>query len=62
MTGLTERERELHDWYARNARARGHADDCRLVTEPRNWPTMFGRPRCTCERPGSTSTPTTERS
>ena len=62
MTDLTDRERELHDWYARNARARGHAETCDLVTEPRNWPTMFDRPRCTCGRPDRNATPTTERS
>lgn len=39
---------ELHDHYARNAQARGHAPTCRKVTDERNWPTIMGRPPCTC--------------
>jgi hypothetical protein len=54
-----EQHRELHDHYARNALARGHAPGCPVVTGaggrvwtgvPVNWPTIFGRPACTCPR------------
>lgn len=41
---------ELHNHYARNALARGHAEDCALVTEFGNWPNIMGRPACTCPR------------
>lgn len=47
---LTERERELHTHYASNALAVGHEPDCSKVTTARNWPTMFGRPDCTCPK------------
>jgi hypothetical protein len=43
-------EQELHEHYASNARACGHADDCLKVTLPVNWPTLWGKPLCTCGR------------
>lgn len=48
MTDRTSTDRELHDHYASNAKATGHAGDCALVTADRNWPTIMGRPACTC--------------
>jgi hypothetical protein len=48
----------LHDHYARNALACGHAETCEKVTAEINWPTLLGRPACTCgrdERRGSRS-------
>ena len=50
---LTEREHLLHVHYASNALAVGHEPECERVTTARNWPQMFGRPRCSCgaERP-----------
>lgn len=39
----------LHEHYARNALARGHSSECELVTANVNWPTMLGRPACTCQ-------------
>lgn len=47
-----QRHQELHDHYASNAIARGHAADCDLVTTPINWPTICGRPICSCEVQG----------
>ena len=51
-----DREQKLHDHYASNARARGHKDTCQLVVGhwttksgvDVNWPTLNGRPVCTC--------------
>lgn len=56
MLRMTTLEK-LHEHYARNARARGHAEGCAVVTGDRvwdgvavNWPTIFGRPSCTCKK------------
>lgn len=38
----------LHTHYASNAQACGHEATCALVTTPVNWPTLMGRPECTC--------------
>lgn len=46
---LTGKDAEEHAHYARNARARGHAETCAKITTPVNWPTLFGRPACTCK-------------
>jgi hypothetical protein len=46
---MTEREQMLHDHYASNAKARGHGESCDLVAVDHNWPTILGRPRCTCK-------------
>jgi len=48
--GLSQDEYDLHTHYASNAIANGHAADCRTVTEPRNWPRLFGSwpIPCTC--------------
>lgn len=44
---------ELHDHYASNAKARGHAATCEKVTRPVNWPTLFrGTVPCTCGHGG----------
>jgi hypothetical protein len=48
----TPLSQELHDHYARNAIARGHAVDCALVVAFRNWPTICVRPECTCYHGG----------
>lgn len=60
MTTVASIER---DWgtsrhWARNARTRGHAETCEMVAGfwttvhgvPVNWPTLYGRPDCTCGR------------
>lgn len=49
---LSETEQELHEHYARNAKARGHEATCDKVTVFRNWPTLLGRPACTCGHGG----------
>lgn len=55
MQSHQQRQVDLHDHYARNARAVGHSDECRKVTDVRNWPTIMGRSPCTCGRePGPT--------
>lgn len=40
----------LHAFYAGQARESGHAEDCRKITDERNWPTLFraNRTPCTC--------------
>ena len=51
-----DRDQATHDHMARNARSRGHAENCDKVaghwTTAQgvgvNWPTMLGRPACTC--------------
>jgi hypothetical protein len=50
---MTPKEQELHDHYARNAKACGHAATCRKVTDNINWPTISGRPPCTCGKEAS---------
>jgi hypothetical protein len=50
---MTERELALHRHYARNAAACGHRPTCEKVTADRNWPTIMGRPRCTCGQESS---------
>ena len=40
--------REVHDHYAKNAKAYGHDEKCEKVTAWVNWPTILGRPTCTC--------------
>lgn len=52
-TGPTRAE-ELHAHYAANAIATGHAADCAMVTADENWPTIKGRPSCTCRVGGNT--------
>lgn len=39
-----------HDHYASNSKAQGHTSACALVTAPINWPTLAGRPACSCEQ------------
>lgn len=46
--GMSPGESAMHTHYASNALAQGHAETCARVTTPRNWPTMLGRPDCTC--------------
>lgn len=46
--GMTEGERGLHNHYASNALAQGHAASCEKVTASRNWPRLGRRVRCTC--------------
>lgn len=46
----TQKEHELHVHYASNALVGGHAADCDKVTTAINWPTILGRPSCTCGR------------
>lgn len=59
---LDGRDLELHDHYAKNSLAVGHSPLCEKVVAGRNWPTMVGRPDCTCGLiemvydPGSPST------
>lgn len=51
-------DQELSDQHVRNARALGHTDECQMavglwVTKDGvrvNWPTLLGRPVCTCGR------------
>lgn len=45
---LVGKDAETHAHYARNAIACGHKETCAKVTTPVNWPTLFGRPGCTC--------------
>lgn len=60
MTFTKEQDQALHDHYARNARSQGHADTCQKVvglwTTNKgvgvNWPTIMGRPQCTCGAQG----------
>jgi hypothetical protein len=41
-------DQACHDHYASNAKARGHTPKCLLVTKAINWPTIAGRPACSC--------------
>lgn len=52
VPALTEREAELHIHYASNALVRGHAANCRKVTDARNWPTLWPDSPCTCGHGG----------
>ena len=53
-----ERMQETHDHYEKNALVNGHRNDCQLVVGFWktnngvwvNWPTLNGRPKCTCGR------------
>lgn len=47
---LEGRDAEQHEHYAKNSIACGHATTCAKVTTPVNWPTLFGRPACTCAK------------
>lgn len=45
----------LHNHYAANAVVAGHEASCAMVTTFVNWPTMSGRPACTCRVGGNTA-------
>jgi hypothetical protein len=44
----TQATTTLHDHYANNALACGHAPTCQKVTLERNWPTIVSHPVCDC--------------
>lgn len=52
----TQHLQSVHDHYASNARTAGHAETCEKIVGHWttkdgigvNWPTLNGRPRCTC--------------
>ena len=53
--GAPRRTMFLHNHYAANATVAGHEASCKMVTEYVNWPTMSGRPACTCRVGGNTA-------
>lgn len=49
-TWWTARDVDRHTHYASNALANGHEEDCDLVHQPENWPRLFNRATCTCDK------------